>query len=232
MTIPRNCPICSGTLGPVRSTLSATGQFAGSPSSRPSNRMTTSDGVLLPNVTPTVAAATLPAPLARQSLAAAGFPRVSRFPYCNVIDTILRRPVEIKPSTSGESGDGCGSAVPPELPEWPRGGKICCGRQSRPLAVSPPTCQNLCPLLAARSQFGADALAYCTERLDRRRRAWPLAAALHQAKRNKALENSRFIGLARDGASAGRPHIGKLVRCAISPGTPKEGCMVPCIILC
>ena len=32
-----------------------------------------------------------------------------------------------------------------------------------------------------------------------------LAAALHQAKRNKAFENSRFIGLALDGTGAGQP---------------------------
>jgi hypothetical protein len=33
-----------------------------------------------------------------------------------------------------------------------------------------------------------------------------LAAALHQAKRNKAFENSRFIGLALDGTGAGRTY--------------------------
>jgi hypothetical protein len=33
-----------------------------------------------------------------------------------------------------------------------------------------------------------------------------LAAALGQAKRNKAFENSSFIGLALDGTGAGRTH--------------------------
>ena len=52
--------------------------------------------------------------------------------------------------------------------------------------------------------FGDDALAYCTERMDPETTRLALAAALHQAKRNKAFENSRFIGLAVDGTGAGR----------------------------
>lgn len=52
--------------------------------------------------------------------------------------------------------------------------------------------------------FGDDALAYCTERMDPETTRVALAAALHQAKRNKAFENSRFIGLALDGTGAGR----------------------------
>ena len=52
--------------------------------------------------------------------------------------------------------------------------------------------------------FGDDALAYCTERMDPETTRVALAAALHQAKRNKAFENSRFIGLAVDGTGAGR----------------------------
>jgi Transposase DDE domain len=52
--------------------------------------------------------------------------------------------------------------------------------------------------------FGDDALAYCTERMDPETTRLALAAALHQAKRNKAFENSRFIGLALDGTGAGR----------------------------
>ena len=52
-------------------------------------------------------------------------------------------------------------------------------------------------------KFGDDALAYCTERMDPETTRVALATALHQAKRNKAFENSRFIGLALDGTGAG-----------------------------
>jgi hypothetical protein len=54
--------------------------------------------------------------------------------------------------------------------------------------------------------FGDDALAYCTERLDPETTRMALATALRQAKRNKAFENSRFIGLALDGTGAGRTY--------------------------
>jgi hypothetical protein len=60
--------------------------------------------------------------------------------------------------------------------------------------------------LGLKGQFGDDALAYCTERMDPETTRLALAAALHQAKRNKAFENSRFIGLALDGTGAGRTH--------------------------
>jgi hypothetical protein len=55
-------------------------------------------------------------------------------------------------------------------------------------------------------QFGDDALAYCSERMDPEATRLALASALHQAKRNKAFENSRFIGLALDGTGAGCTH--------------------------
>ena len=58
--------------------------------------------------------------------------------------------------------------------------------------------------LGIQSQFGDDALAYCTARMEPETTRVALAAALHQAKRNKAFENSRFIGLALDGTGAGR----------------------------
>jgi hypothetical protein len=54
--------------------------------------------------------------------------------------------------------------------------------------------------------FGDDALAYCTERMDPETTRLALASALRQAKRNKAFENSRFIGLALDGTGAGRTY--------------------------
>jgi hypothetical protein len=60
--------------------------------------------------------------------------------------------------------------------------------------------------LGLATPFGEDALAYCTERMDPEATRVALATALHQAKRNKAFENSRFIGLALDGTGAGRTH--------------------------
>lgn len=51
--------------------------------------------------------------------------------------------------------------------------------------------------------FSGDTLAYFTERLDASATRAALAATLPQAKRNKAFDNSRFIGLALDGTGAG-----------------------------
>jgi hypothetical protein len=62
------------------------------------------------------------------------------------------------------------------------------------------------PELGVKAPFGDDALAYCTERMDPEATRVALAAALRQAKRNKAFENSRFIGLALDGTGAGRTY--------------------------
>ena len=52
--------------------------------------------------------------------------------------------------------------------------------------------------------FGDDALGYFTQRLDPEPTRQALATACRQAKRNKAFDNSRFIGLAIDGTGAGR----------------------------
>ena len=60
--------------------------------------------------------------------------------------------------------------------------------------------------LGVKAPFGDDVLADCTERMDPETTRLALAAALHQAKRNKAFENSRFIGLALDGTGAGRTY--------------------------
>ena len=53
-------------------------------------------------------------------------------------------------------------------------------------------------------RFGDDALAYFTERLDPAPTRRALAQVVRRAKRNKAFERSRFIGLALDGTGAGR----------------------------
>ena len=62
------------------------------------------------------------------------------------------------------------------------------------------------PEWSVKHRFGDDVLAYCTERMDPETTRLALAAALRQAKRNKAFENSRFIGLALDGTGAGRTY--------------------------
>ena len=58
--------------------------------------------------------------------------------------------------------------------------------------------------LGVRRGFGDDALAYFTQRLDPAPTRRALARALRQAKRNKAFEGSRWIGLSVDGSGAGR----------------------------
>jgi hypothetical protein len=52
--------------------------------------------------------------------------------------------------------------------------------------------------------FGDDALRYFTERLCPAPTRAALASVLHRAKRNKAFENCRFVGLALDGTAGGR----------------------------
>jgi hypothetical protein len=52
--------------------------------------------------------------------------------------------------------------------------------------------------------FGDDALSYFTERLDPAATRRVAITAVRQAKRHKAIDDGRFIGLALDGTSAGR----------------------------
>jgi hypothetical protein len=52
--------------------------------------------------------------------------------------------------------------------------------------------------------FGDDALGYFTERLDPEPTRMAIANACRQAKRNKAFDSSRWIGLAVDGTASGR----------------------------
>ena len=58
--------------------------------------------------------------------------------------------------------------------------------------------------LCVSSNFGDDALGYFTERLDPAVTRGALLQTVHLAKRNKAFDHCRFIGLAIDGTSAGR----------------------------
>ena len=55
-------------------------------------------------------------------------------------------------------------------------------------------------------RFGNDALGYFTERLDPNVTRQAAVTAVHQAKRHKAFDDCRFIGLALDGTGAGRSH--------------------------
>jgi hypothetical protein len=52
--------------------------------------------------------------------------------------------------------------------------------------------------------FGDDALGYFTERLDPGPTSEALTQILRRAKRNKAFDNTAFIGLGLDGTTAGR----------------------------
>lgn len=60
-----------------------------------------------------------------------------------------------------------------------------------------------CTSIGVQRKFGDDALGYFTERLDPAVTRTALIDTLHRAKRNKAFENSRLIGLAIDGTAAG-----------------------------
>jgi hypothetical protein len=61
--------------------------------------------------------------------------------------------------------------------------------------------------------FGDDALGYFTERLDPQRTRAALREVLRRAKRNKAFDGSRFIGLALDGTGAGRSRASRCGLC-------------------
>ena len=58
--------------------------------------------------------------------------------------------------------------------------------------------------LGIQAGFSDDALRYFTERLDPGHTRQALIDVLHRAKRNKAFDNSRWIGLAIDGTTVGR----------------------------
>ena len=68
------------------------------------------------------------------------------------------------------------------------------------------------PQLQVARRFSDDTLGYCTERLDAGKLRGTLGNAARRAKRNKAFENSRWVGLALDGTGAG--HVTN-ERCAL-----------------
>jgi Transposase DDE domain len=71
-------------------------------------------------------------------------------------------------------------------------------------------------------RFGDDALGYFTERLDPAVTRAAAATAVRQAKRNKAFDNCRFIGLAIDGTGAGRSRKGRCALCRPHRNPQKE----------
>ena len=77
-------------------------------------------------------------------------------------------------------------------------------RQYSFLAIEALAGSRVCSSLAVSRSFGDDALGYFTERLDPSPTRAALTAALHKAKRNKAFDSSRLIGLVVDGTAAGR----------------------------
>jgi len=76
-------------------------------------------------------------------------------------------------------------------------------RESSFLAVEQLVHSANCRALCVQESFGDDALGYFTERLDPAVTRAALIRTLHRAKRNKAFENCRLVGLAMDGTTAG-----------------------------
>ncbi len=70
-------------------------------------------------------------------------------------------------------------------------------------AVEALACSSARSTLGVSRTFGDDALSYFVERADPTVTRMAAVAAIRQAKRNKAFENSRFVGLALDGTRAG-----------------------------
>jgi len=73
-------------------------------------------------------------------------------------------------------------------------------------AVEALVCSRARRALDVSRSFGNDALSYFTERLDPGVTRQAAVAAVREAKRHKAFDDCRFIGLALDGTAAGRSH--------------------------
>ena len=76
--------------------------------------------------------------------------------------------------------------------------------------------------MGVRQLFGDDALAYFTERLEVGRLRSGIAGVVKQAKRNKAFQDSRWIGLALDGTGAGRSEKNRCAGCRPVRNDKKE----------
>jgi Transposase DDE domain len=77
-------------------------------------------------------------------------------------------------------------------------------RRSAFAGIEALVCSKARRALDVSRSFGDDALGYFTERLDPAVTRQATVTVLRQAKRHKAFDNSRFIGLALDGTGAGR----------------------------
>ena len=73
-------------------------------------------------------------------------------------------------------------------------------------AIEALVCSRARRALEVSRSFGNDTLSYFTERLDPTVTRQAAVTAVHQAKRHKAFDDCRFIGLALDGTGAGRSH--------------------------
>jgi hypothetical protein len=73
-------------------------------------------------------------------------------------------------------------------------------------AIEALVCSGPRRALEVSRSFGNDTLSYFTERLDPAVTRQAAVTAVHQAKRHKAFDDCRFIGLALDGTGAGRSH--------------------------
>ena len=70
-------------------------------------------------------------------------------------------------------------------------------------AIEALVCSQARRALGVSRRFGNDTLSYFTERLDPAITRQAAVTAVHQAKRHKAFDDCRFIGLALDGTGAG-----------------------------
>jgi len=95
-------------------------------------------------------------------------------------------------------------------------------RESSFHAVEALVCSKARHALQVGRDFGDDALAYFTERLDPQPTRAALATALAQAKRNKAFDNSRFIGIAVDGTATARSAAQACVFCRPFKGANRD----------
>lgn len=76
--------------------------------------------------------------------------------------------------------------------------------------------------IGVRLSFGDDTLGYFTERLDVDRLRQGTAEVVRQAKRNKAFQDDRWIGLAVDGTGAGRSQSERCAGCRPVRNDKKE----------
>jgi len=95
-------------------------------------------------------------------------------------------------------------------------------RQESFLAVEALVCSPARQTMGIRMSFGDDVLGYFTERLDVDRLRNAAVGVVRQAKRNKAFQESRWIGLAIDGTGAGRSQENKCEGCHSIRNDKKE----------